>query len=351
MSVTGHAPVPMMRAVQLHSPGDTPRVALVPVPTPGPGEALVRVHACGVCGSDVHIVEGSTRTGQLPLTLGHEAAGVVERLGPDTVGAPPGTPVCLTAGYGCGMCATCTGGAENRCPHLRIPGIHRNGSWADYVVVPARCLVEVPAGVDLSIAAILTDAVATPLHAIRRSGVRAGQTAVVFGLGGLGIHAVAILHQVVGARVIGVDARPDTRERARSFGAETWLDAGDQPARQTRALTGGGADVAFEFVGTPAAVDQALKSLRPGGVCTVVGVGPDPLHLLPQALFVAAELVLQGSFGSGRADLEDLVALVGNGALDLRGTITHRFGLEQSAAALEVVASKRGDPIRVVIEP
>lgn len=91
--------------------------------------------------------------------------------------------------------------------------------------------------------------------------------------------------------------------------------------------------------------------MRPGGVCTVVGVGSAPLHLLPQALFVAAELVLQGSFGSVRADLADLVALVEAGALDLRGSITHRFGLEQSAAALQVVASKRGDPIRVVIQP
>lgn len=177
MSVTGRAPVPMLRAVRLHAPGAVPGVALVPVPTPGPGEALVRVHRCGVCGSDVHIVEGSTRTGPLPLTLGHEAAGVVERLGPATAGPPPGTPVCLTAGYGCGTCAACTGGAENRCPHLRIPGIHRDGSWADYVVVFTRCLVEVPTGVDLAVAAILTDAVATPLYAIRRSGVRAGQTA------------------------------------------------------------------------------------------------------------------------------------------------------------------------------
>jgi propanol-preferring alcohol dehydrogenase len=238
------------------------------------------------------------------------------------------------------------------CPRLVIPGIDRDGAQATYVVVPARALVALPDAVDFATGAILTDAVATPFHAIRRSGVERGQTAVVYGLGGLGLHAVTILKQVVGARVIGVDPLGPARERALAFGADEVVDpAGGKPAQAVRALTGGGAECSFEFVGSAAVTDQAVKSLRGGGTCTVVGVTPDRLALgLPQALLVAGELRIQGSFGCSRAELAELVGLVGDGTLDLTGTITHRYPLEEFDAGLRTLETKEGDPIRVVVE-
>ena len=117
-------------------------------------------------------------------------------------------------------------------------------------------------------------------------------------------------------------------------------------------MTGGGAAATFEFVGAAAVTDQALKSLAPGGVCTVVGVTPEPLALgLPQALLVAGELRLQGSFGCSRSELAELIGLVGDGRLDLTGTITHRYALDDFDAALRTLETKEGDPIRVVVEP
>jgi propanol-preferring alcohol dehydrogenase len=325
----------------------------VPVPEPGPGEARVAVRACGVCGSDVHIVEGSTLSARPPLTLGHEPSGVVDALGPGVTEVSVGDRVSVSAGYGCGTCRMCAAGQENLCPSLQIPGITRDGAQAAYVVVPARALVPLPDSIDFATGAILTDAVATPFHAVRRSGVRAGDVAVVFGLGGLGLHAVTILDQVVGAKVIGVDTSAAALERATRFGAAEVVDASDgMPNRGVRALTGGGAEATFEFVGVGAVVDQAVKSLRPGGTCTVVGVGRDRLELATrQERLVAAELTLQGSFGCTREHLEELVGLVGSGALDLAGTITHRFPLPEFPEAVRVLQTKEGDPMRVVVEP
>lgn len=337
-----------MPAVRLHAPGTRPTLDEVPVPVPQPGEVRVRVRACGICGSDVHIVHGVTPTGPLPLTLGHEPSGVVDD--PGDSDWKTSDRVSIAAGYGCGSCPACAAGRENICPRLHIPGITRDGAQAAYVTVPARALVALPDTVDFATGAILTDAVATPFHAIRSSGVRAGDTAVVYGLGGLGLHAVTILKQVVGARVIGVDVLPAARERALRFGADEVVSS-DKPAAAVRELTGGGADVSYEFVGAAAVTDQAVKSLRRGGTCTVVGVTPEPLRLgLPQALLVAGEITLRGSFGCGRDDLVELVGLVGDGRLDLSGTITHRYPLDGFDDGLRTLETKDGDPIRVVVE-
>ncbi|HVE64813.1 MAG TPA: zinc-binding dehydrogenase [Mycobacteriales bacterium] len=341
----------LMQAIRLHQVGQRPTLDEIPVPEPGPGEVRVAVRACGLCGSDVHILHGTTPTGPLPLVLGHEPSGIVDKLGEGVFGRSVGDRVCIAAGFGCDNCPACDAGRATVCPRLEIPGITRDGSQATYVVVPARTLISLPEQVDFATGAILMDAVSTPYHAIKKSGVTRGQTAVVFGLGGLGLHALTILSQVVGAHVIGVDRYPGALERALRFGADEVVDAsGGKPANAVRLLTGGGVDHAFEFVGAAAVVDQAVKSLRPGGTCTVVGVTPEPLHLLPQALLVSNELRLQGSFGCSQDELVELVGLVAGGALDLTGTITHRFGLADFDSALQVLETKEGDPIRVVVE-
>lgn len=340
-----------MRAMRLRAYGVPPVLEDLPAPEPAAGEVRVAVRACGICGSDLHVLHAVTPSGPLPLTLGHEASGFVDAVGEGVTGWQPGDRVAIAAGYGCGSCPVCAADAENRCPRLVIPGIDRDGAQAEYVVIPARSLVRLPDQVDFATGAILTDAVATPFHAIRRAGVRGDDVVAVYGLGGLGLHAVAILRQVLGARVVGVDPHPGARRRALAFGADEVIDPADGgPAARIRAATGGGVAHSFEFVGSAAVTDQAVKSLRPGGTCTVVGVTPEPLRLLPQALLVAGELRVQGSFGTTRADLVELVDLVATGRLDLGGTITHRLPLAELAEGLRILETKDGDPIRVVIE-
>jgi D-arabinose 1-dehydrogenase-like Zn-dependent alcohol dehydrogenase len=340
-----------MQAVRFTGVGEPVILTEDRVPEPGPGEVRVAVRACGICGSDVHIVDGSTAASRLPVTLGHEPAGVVDAVGTGVTGLEEGRPVAIAAFHGCGACAHCAEGRDNLCGRRQVLGLDRPGAQAEFVVVPARIALPLPAGVDFVSGAIATDAVATPFHAVRLSGVRSGQTAVVYGLGGLGLHAVMILRQVIGARVIGVDAYPGALDRALAFGADAVVDASEgAPARAVRELTDGGADAAFEFVGAPRVVEQALKSLRPGGSCVAVGVGPDPLHLaVRQETLVGRELRLQGSFGYTLPELRELLGLLGDGRLDVTGTVTHRLPLARTAEGLDILRTKTGDPIRVVV--
>jgi len=338
-----------MRAIRLDGPARFGLVT-VEIPEPGPGEALVAVEACGVCGSDVHLVDGSTAAAY-PMVLGHEAAGTVAALGPDTAGIAPGERVSVLPYVGCGQCGRCAAGQLQACARRQVLGVDRPGAQADHVVVPVSCLVPLPAGVSAEVGAIVTDAVATPFHAIRRSGVAEGQTAVVLGLGGLGMHAVQILVDVVGARVVAVDPRPAARARAADLGAGLVLDAGGRDVVDAvLAETGGGADAAFEFVGGPGLVSTALRCLRPQGTCVVVGISPERLGLaMRQETLVSRELRLLGSFGCTAGELAELVGLVADGRLDLTGSVSGVFGPERFAEALAETRDKRAGSVRVVV--
>lgn len=318
-----------MRAVLLNEPGRF-GLAEVPVPRPGAGEALVAVDACGVCGSDVHLVDGTTVATAYPMVLGHEAAGTVAALGPDTAGVEVGTRVAVLPYVGCGRCGRCRARQPQACAGRKVLGVDLAGAQADQLVVPTDCLVPLPDTVPAEVGAILTDAVATPFHAIRRSHVVPGETAVILGLGGLGMHAVQILAAVLGCEVIAVDPRPAARQRAAALGARLTLDVGTETARTVLAETGGGADVAFEFVGHPDVVGTALRCVRPQGSCVVVGISPERLALrMRQETLVSRELRLVGSFGCTAAELAELVELVATGRLDLSGSVSGGYPPEE----------------------
>ncbi len=163
------------------------------------------------------------------------------------------------------------------------------------------------------------------------------------------MHAVQ-LAKLAGASVIGVDLDPVNLERALEWGADEVVDASDgKPARRVKELTGGGVDKSFEFVGANATVDQALKCLKPGGRATVVGLTPQPLQLMPGALFVSQELELAGSFGSTASDLNELIDLVDAGRLDLTRSITHRTTIDGFTDALRRLETREDHPIRMVV--
>ncbi|MFP5310371.1 MAG: alcohol dehydrogenase catalytic domain-containing protein [Actinomycetes bacterium] len=345
-----------MRAARLHrvrtpdAPEDL-RVDEVPVPRPCPGEVLVRVLACGVCASDLHVVQGVTPHGpSLPQVLGHEAAGEVAAVGEGVEGWLPGDRVVPLMGRPCSICGYCRIGRENLCRQLQVAGIDTDGAMAEYVLADPRWLAPVPSTIPAAHAAILSDAVATPYHALKRAGVGEGVVTVVVGLGGLGMHAVQ-LAALAGATVVGVDVDPVNLERAREWGADEVVDARDgDAARAVRELTDGGADVALEFVGRTDTVATSVKSLRPGGRAAIVGLTPARMELLPTALFVANELEVVGSFGSTAADLNELVDLVEAGRLDLSRSVTHTTDLDGVGEALHRLETRDDHPIRVVVE-
>lgn len=342
-----------MLAVRFHAPGEPLALEACPLPAPGPGEALVRVLACGVCGSDVHMRHGRVPVRKTPIILGHEIAGTVVSCGPGDGPWREGDPVIVRAGAACGTCSYCQMGRDNLCPRHRVLGMDEDGGFAQYVKAPAASLVRLPEGVSFEVAAILSDAVATPYHAlVARAALREGESVAVFGCGGLGAHAVQLARALGAGAVIAVDVRPGALERARTLGADAVVDATQEdPSKAIRRVTNEGVDVALECVGRADTIAQAARSLRPGGRAVVVGMGGEPIGLPPPALFAWREHALLGSFGSTRADLDAVVDLVRSGRLDLSGSISARLPLRDAERALGMLERGEGDPVRIVLLP
>ncbi|MGY1782023.1 zinc-dependent alcohol dehydrogenase [Geodermatophilus sp. SYSU D01036] len=344
-----------MRAARFEGPGKPLAVQDVPVPRPAAGEVLVRVAATGLCGSDVHVaVEGITPTAFRPITLGHEIAGTVAAAGKAVTGWDEGRRVCVFPVLFDGTCASCLAGHSEICVARRIVGIHADGGLAEYVAVPATNLAAVPDGVPLEQAAICTDAVMTPFHALTEvARVAPGESVAVIGVGGLGLHAVQIARIAGASPVIAVDTRRTQLERARQSGADVVVDARAEPVVDAvLAATGGaGVDVAAEFVGAQATIGQAVECLRIGGRAVVAGLGADPITVLPPTVFVRRQLQLLGSYGGTLATLQRVLQLLATGRLDLSGSITHTFALADADEALRTLHERSGDPQRVVVTP
>jgi len=344
-----------MQAARLVKPGEPLRIEELPVPQPGADEVLVRVAACGLCGTDLHLaVAGDIPVERTPITLGHEGAGTIAALGRDVKGLREGDRVALFPAAYCGACRFCRQGRESLCEASKVYGMARDGALAEFVVAPARAVIPMPAGVPFEIGAIVTDGVATPFHALRRRGaLRAGETVAVFGCGGLGTHAILLARLTGAARVAAIDVDPAALARARALGADVAIDAREgDPSKAIRAAFGrGGVDLAIECVGSQATVEAAVRALDKCGRAVLVGVGMARPVLPPLLAFVGREQSVLGSFGMDRADIEDLFALIGAGRLELSGSISARYPLAQADAALQHLAQKTAGVVRVVVTP
>ncbi|MBI5529442.1 MAG: zinc-binding dehydrogenase [Deltaproteobacteria bacterium] len=342
-----------MLAARLVCAGEPLRIEEIPVPEPGPDEVLVEVRACGLCGTDLHLaVAGDLPVERTPITLGHEAAGVVAAKGRDAATVREGDRVALFPAASCGACRFCVAGRESLCDRSKVYGMARDGALAEYVAAPARSVIPLPDAIPFDIGAVATDGVATPFHALRtRGALRAGETVGVFGCGGLGTHAVQIARLMGAACVVAVDTDPAALVRASALGADLALDPREADvAREVRRRLGG-LDLALECVGAAETVALAVRCLGKGGRAVVVGVGPARPELPPLASFVGREQAVLGSFGMDRRDIEDLYRLVAAGRLDLSASISARYPLAQADAALRRLAGRDGGVVRVVVEP
>ena len=343
-----------MRAARFDAATRRLAVTDVPVPVPNPTEVLVRVEACGICLSDVHLLDGSL-PGPLPVvTPGHEAAGTVEQVGALVQGWRPGDRVVMAGGRPCGRCRTCVRGRPAECEAFEIMGFSFDGAWAQYVVVPSFALSSVPDGVPFEQAAVLADAVSTPYAALTsRAGLRAGEAVGLWGIGGLGVHAVQIALLVGAAPVIALDPRPSARERALALGADVALDPteGDVVER-VREITGGRMlDVAVDLVGANAVLAQAAACLGRFGRCVMVGLSLEPVTLGPGLFFGLLSQSLLGHLGYDKHHLDELVDLVAAGRLDVSGSVSDLLPLEDVVSGVDRLVSKTGDPVRLVVQP
>jgi D-arabinose 1-dehydrogenase-like Zn-dependent alcohol dehydrogenase len=347
--------VATMRAARLYKAGDPLTVECVPVPAPDAHEVLVEVAACGLCGTDIHLaVDGDIPVARTPITLGHEAAGVIAALGSSVTKFSVGERVALFPSAICGQCRFCRAGRESLCESSKVYGMSRDGALAQYLTAPIAGVIPIPDGVSFAHAAIVTDGVATPFHALRtRGALKAGEAVAIVGCGGLGAHGIILSRMMGAGYIVAIDVQPDARARALDLGADLAFDPATEPnvGKAIRHQLGRGVDLALEFVGRAESVETALRTLDTGGRAVVVGVGPARPSLPPLLSFVGRELSLTGSFGMDKRDIEDLLALIARGRLDLSRSVTQIYPLANINEALNRLARKETDVIRLVVTP
>ncbi|OLO37939.1 hypothetical protein BTR23_13340 [Alkalihalophilus pseudofirmus] len=342
-----------MKAARFMAVNEPLRVEEVPVPEIKEDEVLVKMKAVGLCGSDIHIVyEGVTKTDFQPIILGHEPCGVIAQVGSNVQGWETGTRVSIFPIIYCGSCSNCIKGHSEICYNLQVLGVHLDGALAEYMAIPAKNLIKLPSNLPFTVGAIITDAVATPFHAlIDRAQLRTGESVAIYGAGGLGLHAVQIARMAGAKQIFVVDIKDEQLERAKQLGADVTINSKyESPVEVIKKRTEGlGVDVAAEFIGLQETVKQAVASASIGGRIVVSGIGPEPIQLMSTEKFVRKQLSLHGSFGLTKRTVEQLADLAANGRMNLEDSITHTFSIDEVNTALHYLHHKIENPTRIVI--
>jgi len=345
---------PTMRAERFHA--DTKSVVLedVPIPTPGPGEVLVKVAFCGICHSDLSLINGTFPAQRPVVTQGHEASGTIAALGAGVTGWAEGDRVVVAAGRPCQNCPNCSRGDLANCLRMQLMAFSYDGAWAEYTVAQVIGLTRVPDNVPLEQAAILADAVSTPFGAVVRTGkVAIGESVGVWGVGGIGTHIVQLSRLVGAAPIIAIDINPVVRDRAVELGADYAFDSGDpELIAKINDVTGGRKlDVAFDAVGLKATFEQALEAITVGGRLVAVGMSDQCPTVGPTSMFGLTRKQVLGHLGYQNVDIETLARLVSLGRLDLSRSISRVIPLEDIAVGIEALERGEGNPIRILVAP
>jgi 2-desacetyl-2-hydroxyethyl bacteriochlorophyllide A dehydrogenase len=342
-----------MKAVRLVKPGQPVEMQEIPIPPIGAREVLVRVKAAGVCHSDVHYRAGVSPVHPLPLTLGHEVAGVVEKVGAEVTTLDAGDRVCLHYMVTCGDCTYCSLGSEQFCTSGQMLGKYRDGGYAEYIGVPARSAFRLPDEIPFEQGAIMMCSSATSFHALRKGRLQPGETVAVFGVGGLGMSAVQLARALGALDVYAVDINPAKLEMAEGFGAIPVNAAETDPVEEIKRSSGGrGVDVALELIGLPLTIQQAVKSLAVFGRAVVVGITDIPVEIATYEDVMCKEAELIGSSDHLASELPTLIELARRGLLDLSDVVSGTLPLHAGAINEAMDRLERfGDDVRLVIMP
>jgi len=320
-----------MKAVQLVEVGQPVQMREVEVPAVSGKDVLVRVRAAGICHSDVHYRAGTSPV-LVPLTLGHEVAGVVEQVGPQVTGVRVGDRVGVHYLVTCGQCHYCNVGSEQFCVEGQMIGKHRDGGYAEYVAVPERSVVPLPHEIPFEHGAVMMCSSATSFHALRKSRLRAGERIAVFGVGGLGMSAVQLAQAFGALEVYAVDINPDKLKLAEKLGAiPVDASAGDPVAEILRLTAGAGVDVAVELIGLPAVSRQAVQSLAVFGRAVLVGLTDQLLEVDPYREVLCKEAEIIGVSDHLAAEIPLLLEYARRGLLDLSDVVTRTVPLDARA--------------------
>jgi L-iditol 2-dehydrogenase len=341
-----------MRVAKVVAPREI-RLDEAPVPTPGPGEALIRIKAVGLCGSDLQYYANG-RIGDLHLSaghiLGHEVAGVVEALGPDTDGPPPGTPVVVDPAIHCGWCRFCAAGHPNLCRNLRFFGSPpMPGALQEYIVHPSHHLLPLPSGLTFAVGAVI-EPLGVAIHAVDLGHLTVGASLAVFGCGPIGL-MVARVAQLAGAHLVcATEPLPHRRHIALQFGVAAAFDpTGEDVVRGIRDQTGGeGVDVAFEVAGSDTATVQAVQVVRPGGTLVLVGYWKADEVTLPGITAMRKGLTIR-FVRRMKNTFPRAIELTRLGLVNLASLISHEFPLSDVVEAFARAERRGPDVLKAVV--
>jgi L-iditol 2-dehydrogenase len=327
----------------------------MPQPELGANDVLVRVRACGICGSDVHGLDGSTGRRIPPIVMGHEAAGVITEVGRDVKAWKPGDRVTFDSTVSCGRCHFCRRGEINLCDNRQVLGVscgdyRRHGAFAEFVSVPENILYRLPDSLPFEHAAMI-EAVSIAVHAVNLTPKMLGDTAVVVGSGMIGQLTIQAAKVAGFSRVFAVDIDDAKLERAKELGAEAVFNSKNcDPAKEIAERTGGfGADAALEAVGATDPIKTAMSCVRKGGTVTLIGNVSPKIELNLQAV-VTRQIRLQGSCASS-GEYPACIELLSSGAIKVDSMISARTPLEDAASWFSRLYSHEPNLMKVIVQP
>jgi L-iditol 2-dehydrogenase len=324
-------------------------------PVPGPDEVLLRVRACGICGSDVHGMDGSTGRRIPPIIMGHEGAGDIVETGPAVRGWGKGDRVTFDSTLYCGKCWHCQRGEVNLCDERRVLGVscaefRRDGAFAEFVAVPQRVLYRLPDNLSYRQAAMV-EAVSVAAHAVSRTPLAANASAAVLGAGMIGLLVIQVLRAAGCRRVVAIDLDDDRLKLALKLGATAALraDSADLPGRVGALCDGRGADAVFEVVGLATTVRAAVECARKGGSVTLVG-NAEPTVGLPLQAVVTRQITLIGSCASA-GEYPACLELIASGKVNVTDFISAESSLEEAAGWFGRLRSREKGIMKVLVTP
>ncbi|MBB4662408.1 zinc-dependent alcohol dehydrogenase family protein [Conexibacter arvalis] len=331
-----------MKAVVLAAPGQI-EVRTLPDPAPARDQVVVRVHACGICGSDLQLVDGTLAGAAYPFVPGHELAGEVVAVGADVADLRVGDRVAADPSLPCGTCAPCRRGAVNLCRRFGVIGASVDGGFAEYVALPARNAYVLPEQVSYAAGALL-EPFACVVHGFQRLAPPAGSAFLVVGAGAIGLMLLELALRTAPAEVVAVERHAERRAVAERLGARAHATVAEALATRPE-----GFDCVVDATGVPAAVEEAFDTVAPGGRLLLFGVAraSDRVRLAPYRIY-RDEITVLGSMSVGHA-FAPALELVAGGAFELERLVTHTVGLEGFAEAVELL--RRGEALKTHVIP
>jgi len=343
-----------MQALVLENARDL-RMRDVPEPAVGPLDVLVKVKACGICGSDVHGYDGTTGRRIPPLVMGHEAAGVVAKIGAEVHSFRIGDRVTFDSTISCDKCLFCSKGDVNLCDNRRVLGVscsdyRRDGAFAEYVSVPQHIVYALPDSFPLEKAALI-EAVSIAVHAARITGIQPGDSAVVVGTGMIGLLAIQALRVFGCSKIIAVDLEESKLALARQLGADETLLATDPDLSQKlkSSTQGRGPDIAVEVVGVQKSIVTAIENVRRGGTVTLVG-NLAPSVEIPLQTVVTRQLKLQGACASA-GEYRECIRLMDSGAINVDPLMSALAPLSEGAEWFNRLYARESGLMKVILQP